>query len=151
MFFTDASTVMTAISTHLTTGCSKKSRLICRNADVAPPCWLKGRVSLLNGPIEIPPWLHPYREAQAEPGENARSGGHTVQVKKRIKRRVWRCLVRKGGLEPPRFYPPDPKSGASANSATFALGTVLIVNATASVVLSQSKLCVLSNGDRILR
>ena len=26
----------------------------------------------------------------------------------------------KGGLEPPRFYPPDPKSGASANSATFA-------------------------------
>ena len=29
-------------------------------------------------------------------------------------------LVRKEGLEPSRFYPPDPKSGASANSATFA-------------------------------
>ena len=42
----------------------------------------------------------------------ARTRGQVVtlcKVKKRIKRRVWRCLVRKGGLEPPRFYPPDPK------------------------------------------
>jgi hypothetical protein len=29
-------------------------------------------------------------------------------------------LVRKGGLEPPWISPPDPKSGASANFATFA-------------------------------
>ena len=28
--------------------------------------------------------------------------------------------MRKGGLEPPWVSPPDPKSGASANSATFA-------------------------------
>ncbi len=31
-----------------------------------------------------------------------------------------KLLVRKGGLEPPRLTAPDPKSGASANSATFA-------------------------------
>src|SRR5689334_2281353 len=30
-------------------------------------------------------------------------------------------MVRKGGLEPPWVSPPDPKSGASANSATFAM------------------------------
>ena len=30
-------------------------------------------------------------------------------------------LVRKGGLEPPPLAGPDPKSGASANSATFAI------------------------------
>src|SRR5690349_6506396 len=29
-------------------------------------------------------------------------------------------MVRKGGLEPPLLAEPDPKSGASANSATFA-------------------------------
>ena len=29
-------------------------------------------------------------------------------------------MVRMRGLEPPRSYPPDPKSGASANSATSA-------------------------------
>ena len=32
-------------------------------------------------------------------------------------------LVRKGGLEPPWVSPPDPKSGASANSATLASAT----------------------------
>ena len=31
-----------------------------------------------------------------------------------------KVLVRKGGLEPPPLAGPDPKSGASANSATFA-------------------------------
>ena len=31
-----------------------------------------------------------------------------------------KVVVRKGGLEPPPLAGPDPKSGASANSATFA-------------------------------
>jgi hypothetical protein len=41
-----------------------------------------------------------------------------------------KLLVRKGGLEPPPLAGPDPKSGASANSATFALLVVLINSIT---------------------
>src|SRR5690348_15521659 len=105
MFFMAASTATTAISIHLTTGYWKKSRLICRNADVAPPCWLKRRVSLLNGPVEIRPWLGPYREAQAEPGENAKSGGHTVQSERTNEEKGLEMFGAKGGTRTPTVLP----------------------------------------------
>ena len=38
-------------------------------------------------------------------------------------------MVRKGGLEPPHLSVPDPKSGASANSATFAIAKARITQA----------------------
>ena len=34
-------------------------------------------------------------------------------------------MVREAGLEPARFYPSEPKSGASTNSATLARGAIL--------------------------
>src|SRR5512133_1573365 len=65
----------------------------------------------------IPSSLGPYREAQAEPGESANGRVVTLYKVKKLQKsekllngRVWKFLVRKGGLEPPRFYPPDPKS-----------------------------------------
>jgi hypothetical protein len=50
-----------------------------------------------------------------------RSGHKIGTVEKSKNASPCKLLVRKEGLEPSRFYPPDPKSGASANSATFAL------------------------------
>src|ERR1700751_6194488 len=37
------------------------------------------------------------------------------------------CVVRKGGVEPPWVSPPDPKSGASANSATLAMHSLALL------------------------
>src|SRR5258705_12528206 len=50
------------------------------------------------------------------------SGSTSVQLSQRPKTKDQSTifLVRKGGLEPPHLSVPDPKSGASANSATFA-------------------------------
>ena len=52
-----------------------------------------------------------------------------------------KLLVRKGGLEPPPLAGPDPKSGASANSATFALALSLVKSITYLLALVQISFC----------
>ena len=64
------------------------------------------------------PWSGPnLRHGAPESTRLGTSLSHPGEVQSS---RLWKLLVRKGGLEPPWVTPPDPKSGASANSATFA-------------------------------
>ncbi len=63
------------------------------------------------------------RAPHLRPLEKNRRSKRTAWTLPRKTRTAQICkpLVRKAGLEPARVSPPDPKSGASANSATFAI------------------------------
>jgi integrase len=65
-------------------------------------------------------YCHPQAEAVERAFAKLRGGHNFGTLKKPRKPRACKLLVRKEGLEPSRVSPPDPKSGASANSATFA-------------------------------
>jgi hypothetical protein len=65
-------------------------------------------------------WMHPEVTArQKTPGQQKTS------QKRGLEFRPWMLpdctMVPKRGLEPPRFYPPVPETGASTNSATWAI------------------------------
>jgi hypothetical protein len=66
---------------------------------------------LIEGEAEHAPSPLPQEPQQSSHESNSKSG---------LERSDKKWMVRKGGLEPPRLTAPDPKSGASANSATFA-------------------------------
>src|SRR5262249_55680046 len=65
-----------------------------------------------------------------------------AQSRKAKNRMLCKLLVRKEGLEPSRFYPPDPKSGASANSATFAYLESITCHATDCAFSTVAGACV---------
>ena len=57
--------------------------------------------------------------AQDQGRKFSRWAQNYAQSKTAISRKPCKLLVRKGGLEPPRFYPPDPKFGSHAKSRTY--------------------------------
>jgi hypothetical protein len=74
---------------------------------------------------------------------------HGFLLWERPNRAAWRLLVRKGGLEPPWVSPPDPKSGASANSATFAIVESTSCNLLLRLVASSQSLSHLPRKSKI--
>ena len=75
-----------------------------------------------------PDWLRSCRDAGMhwDAAEQQKTSGQQKTPQKRgLKFRPWMLpdctMVPKRGLEPPRFYPPVPETGASTNSATWAI------------------------------
>ena len=103
----------------------KAKVLIPKPLEIRKWCDLKDWLMVRKGGLEPPRLAAPDPKLRrlagvSEAGACCRNPEQPRTLGEGASKDLQRLLVRKGGLEPPRLAAPDPKSGASANSATFA-------------------------------